>query len=540
MEEESSGSNDYSGPFGNPDGTLEDFTVRGRFIDFSAEGSGSGIAMEESNLRKRIIFGRKGSGKTLYMRRQKAWADSRKELYVFDQTADLPPTEVVRRLSVLFDQETKTNQWMQIWRRALFIAIASLYYCRNPALSGLLRNFSPITSYKSEEFRGLFIQLFNFSEAPETAFSALSTIFRKHSNKQQLLDYLTHPLWNSFEAITFRDMQQSPPIVIYIDAIDEEFRHSPVVWMDCQKGLFYAVIRLMRDAGSANRLHVVICARDIVYSSMAESEHFTRYITDDHISVLDWGKRTTEKFLRTKVARLPDSCFKSSPTGREKTLENWLGMPRVYNVERKIDEELCDYLLRHTRMLPRDVVVLGNLLHQRMEKCRLEKTAFSVGRLRQVVSDAAKIFAKETIAQCANHFCSAGITRRDLNRAYFMRDEEMALSSDDAARAIRALIRKINKDVFSAKELRKAMQEMGLLNSTDDNDSGFLRYRIDSILWQNAAIAYRRREGGRIKWIFNWSSTVEGLTLPEAEMYGFHSGLIDECDIAVQEHGPVY
>lgn len=528
---------DYSGPFGNPDGTLEDFTVRGRFIDFSSEGTGTGIAMRDNNLRKRIIFGRKGSGKTLYMRRQKAWAEKQEDLFVFDQKSDLPTTEVVQKISVLFDSETKTNQWMQIWRRSVLIAIASLFYCKNADLSDLVKRHDPSLTYAPPEFRKIFAPIFAFAEAPETIYSVLNTIFAKYPRKNELSEYLINPQWNSFENVIFRDVQNAPPIVMYIDAIDEEFRHSPVVWMDCQKGLFYAVIRLMRDMES-KRLHATICARDIVYSSISESEHFTRYVTDDHISVLDWSKRTTERFLRTKVDRLPDGVFVNKRL--DKTLEGWLGMTKIKNKERDIVENVCDYLLRHTRMLPRDIVVLGNLLSHQMETCRTEKIPFNDGRLRKTISEAAKVFARETISQCANHFCSAGRSRRDLNRAFFMRDEEIELSADEAATAIRALIKKIGKDVFSRDELYQSMTELGLMDNEAGRDGTFIRYRIDSILWQNAAIAYRHSDGGGQKWMFNWSSVVEKLTLPAAEQYGFHSVFIDECGIAISSPLPVY
>ncbi len=39
-------------------------------------------------------------------------------------------------------------------------------------------------------------------------------------------------------------------------------------WRRCQKGLFYQTMRLLRDHRLGGRLHLVICIREIVMSSV--------------------------------------------------------------------------------------------------------------------------------------------------------------------------------------------------------------------------------------------------------------------------------
>ena len=61
-------------------------------------------------------------------------------------------------------------------------------------------------------------------------------------------------------------------------------------WLKCQEGLFYQVMRMLRDHKLGGRLHVVICIRDIVMSSVYRSEHAPRYYNEPHIRVLNWDR----------------------------------------------------------------------------------------------------------------------------------------------------------------------------------------------------------------------------------------------------------
>ena len=95
------------------------------------------------------------------------------------------------------------------------------------------------------------------------------------------------------------------PIYFYLDAVDEEFSHAPMYWLRCQEGLFYQVMRLLRDHRLGGRLHVVVCIRDIVMSSVYRSEHAPRYYNEPHIRVLTWDRGSLLYLLEHKLQRLP-------------------------------------------------------------------------------------------------------------------------------------------------------------------------------------------------------------------------------------------
>ena len=68
-----------------------------------------------------------------------------------------------------------------------------------------------------------------------------------------------------------------------------------------------------------------------------------------------------------------------------------------------MDEDVEDYLLRHTRMIPRDVVSLGNNLCEQilLAKSNGDK-ALREEVIRDTVASASKRFGDSQIAQCAN------------------------------------------------------------------------------------------------------------------------------------------
>lgn len=153
-------------------------------------------------------------------------------------------------------------------------------------------------------------------------------------------------------------MNGYPPLFFYVDAVDEEFAHAPMEWHRCQKGLFYQVMRFVRDARLGARLHLVICVRDIVLSSVYQSEHASRYRNEPHIRVLDWDENSIEYFLRQKIDGLL-AQYLCRPHAADE-MERWLGSSQIFNTRRRVKEDLMQYILRHTRLIPRDVVQLGN------------------------------------------------------------------------------------------------------------------------------------------------------------------------------------
>lgn len=501
------------GPFGNPDGSRADIedVVQG-FVNFGGSSEWGGLATTRDDFTARVIVGRKGSGKTVYLRRLQAYASDQPDVYADDIQQSLPTTENIIKFCQLHEASVLTEKWMLLWNKAVLRSISSHLLNSEKLNKNINRKrIETILEY------GPIIRRFT---TPVSIYSQISEIIQMYDTRAQFDRFLQDPRWPELEHRISELAKDCPPMCFYIDAVDEEFAHAPMYWHQCQKGLFYQTMRFLRDAKLGGRLHIVICIRDIVLSSIERSEHRTRYRKEPHIRILKWDKEAIRHFLNEKISRLDDRYFIGSP--RDKNLVSWLGRAKIYNNVRNCDESLEDYLIRHTRLLPRDIVILGNSLCEVIEKSKKRDELDLVEkRIRDVVSKEARIFGDEQLIICGNHVASDQIPKSSAldgySNIYTGNKEYLRGIAED----IKGVIKSIGKDHFTRSELDHAR----------DNASGTFNNQSDlfSILWQNGLIGYIEYDSinniNRIK--FRSEDSAEfGIPLKK-EVYVFHSCLID-------------
>ena len=140
------------------------------------------------------------------------------------------------------------------------------------------------------------------SAGPGRSTVEVRDIINQQQTAHQLSTYLDDPLWDDLEDLLGEVVGRCKPIYFYLDALDEEFSHAPMYWLKCQEGLFYQVMRMLRDHRLGGRLHIVVCIRDIVMSSVYRSEHAPRYYNEPHIRVLTWDRSSLLYLLQSKLA----------------------------------------------------------------------------------------------------------------------------------------------------------------------------------------------------------------------------------------------
>jgi hypothetical protein len=244
------------------------------------------------------------------------------------------------------------------------------------------------------------------SRVPRPVYSEVVAILREWTTRHQLADYLKADGWTEIEYWLEQGMKDAPPMYIYLDAVDDNFQAAPMYWLQCQKGLFLETLRL-QSSDLGRRLHIVVSIRDLVFSSLLLTEQAARYRTSPYIRLLEWDYPSIRFFLREKIRRL-DNSFRMRPGLAG--VEGWLGRTTIANRARDVEEDVEDYLLRHTRLIPRDVVELGNALCHEVNRARAyDVEALSDETLRRVVGAAAQGFAFEQIRVCANQIASDDI-----------------------------------------------------------------------------------------------------------------------------------
>ncbi|HYB48802.1 MAG TPA: hypothetical protein VED20_15855, partial [Streptosporangiaceae bacterium] len=448
---------DPVGPFGNPDGSRADIEdLVSEFVDFGGNPAYGHLATRANDSMVRVIVGKLGAGKTVYLRRLQDFQAHQDSVYADPPQQSLPKTEVVVKACQWFSDSVLVEKWMQIWERAIMRSLAS-HVLRRPELRQQLRD------EQAEEMERSYERLLDDFRRPRTIYSQVRDIINQRQTAHQLSTYLDDPLWDDLEDLLGEVVCRCKPIYFYLDAVDEEFSHAPMYWLKCQEGLFYQVMRLLRDHRLGGRLHVVVCIRDIVMSSVYRSEHAPRYYNEPHIRVLNWDRGSLLYLLGQKLARLPPSLLMRRAADGSPTIRDWLGIDGNWPGPEG-DAPIEDYLLSHTRLIPRDIISLGNELSEEVLR---QKQAGHQGlpptALQAVVQRCAKRFGDSQLAQCANQISSdlmpEGAALHDYSELFTSTQSYISGVQED----VRSFVRMIGVDRFSRGDLM-TLQEVADLH----------------------------------------------------------------------------
>ncbi len=501
---------DPVGPFGNPDGSRADIEdVLSEFVDFGGNPAYGHLATRANDSKVRVIVGKLGAGKTVYLRRLQDFQSHQDSVYADVPQQSLPKTEVIVKACQWFSDSVLVEKWMQIWERAIMRALAS-HLLRRPELRQQLRD------EQADELERSYARLISDSRRPRSIYSEVRDIINERNTAHQLSAYLDDPLWDDLEDLLGEVIGQCKPVYFYLDAIDEEFSHAPMYWLRCQEGLFYQVMRLLRDHKLGGRLHVVVCIRDIVMSSVYRSEHAPRYYNEPHIRVLTWDRISLLYLLGQKLQRLPPSLLMRRAASGPPSIRDWLGIEGDWNGPDG-DGTIEDYLLHHTRLIPRDIISLGNELSEEvLRQKQAGRGSVPHEAIEAVVQRSAKRFGDSQLAQCANQISSdlmpQGAALHDYSELFTSTQAYISGTQED----VRSFVRMIGVDRFSRGDL-DALQEVADLHFERATN-------LATVLWQNGLLGYID-EAGRRRY-YSMGDIEQFHFPPEVDTYVLHPCLV--------------
>jgi hypothetical protein len=501
---------DPVGPFGNPDGSRADIEdLISEFVDFGGDPAYGHLATRANDSMVRVIVGKLGAGKTVYLRRLQNFQSHQDSVYADVPQQSPPKTEVVVKACQWFSDSVLVEKWMQIWDRAIMRSLASHVLCR-PELRQLLRD------EQAEELERSYERLLDDFRRPRPIYSQVRDIINQRQTAHQLSTYLDDPLWDDLEYLLGEVVGQCKPIYFYLDAIDEEFSHAPMYWLKCQEGLFHQVMRLLRDHRLGGRLHIVVCIRDIVMSSVYRSEHAPRYYNEPHIRVLTWDRSSLLYLLQQKLRRLPPSLLMRRATTGPPTISDWLGVNGQWPGPDG-DGTIEDYLLSHTRLIPRDIISLGNELNEEvLRQKQAGHDGLPPAALQGVVQRCAKRFGDSQLAQCANQISSDLMPKNAALHNYSELFTSTQAYISGVQEDVRSFVRMIGVDRFSRADLG-ALQEMAEMHFEKTTD-------LASVLWQNGLLGYIDEAGRRR--FYSMGDVEEFHFPPEVDTYVLHPCLV--------------
>lgn len=503
-------SQEMAGPFGNPDGARAEIQeILTNFVDFEGSSVYGALSTRAEDSSVRVIVGKLGAGKTVYLRRLQDFQANQQGVYADLPQQSLPSTELIVRACQWFPEQFLTEKWMQIWNRAILRSLTT-HLLFHPRLQ------AHVDEDLRDRLRTRYSKLVGKAERPRSIYSQLRAILNEANSGHHLTQYLEADAWDDVEYDLGEALRNAPPIFFYLDAVDEEFHHAPMYWLRCQKGLFYQTMRLLRDHKLGGRLHIVICIRDIVMSSVYKSEHAPRYHGEPHIRVLSWDADALDYLLREKIERLgPNQRMLAGGNGA--TTQSWLGQDWVHNEQRGVDEAIEDYLLRHSRSIPRDLISMGNAISAEVSKARLQgRSELPAAVLRRVVAHSAKRFGDSQLAQCANQLAADLMPRHAAAREY----SDSYISSQEYVNGLLADI----KDLLG--RLRFDRFDPALLHELDAlaNQTFESEVHLTSNLWQNGLLGYSNNDGD----VFYSLNHMDQFNIPgDARSYALHPCVID-------------
>jgi len=501
---------DPVGPFGNPDGSRADIEdLVSEFVDFGGNPAYGHLATRANDSMVRVIVGKLGAGKTVYLRRLQDFQSHQDSVYADVPQQSLPKTEVVVKACQWFSDSVLVEKWMQIWERAIMRSLAS-HLLRRPELRQQLRDEA------AEEIEHSYARLLDDFRRPRSIYSQVRDIINERQTGHQLSTYLDDPLWDDLEDLLGEVVGQCKPIYFYLDAVDEEFSHAPMYWLKCQEGLFYQVMRLLRDHRLGGRLHIVVCIRDIVMSSVYRSEHAPRYYNEPHIRVLTWDRGSLLYLLGQKLQRLPPSLLMRRATTGPPTIRDWLGVDGQWPGPDG-DGTIEDYLLGHTRLIPRDIISLGNELSEEvLRQKQAGHDGLPAAALEAVVQRCAKRFGDSQLAQCANQISSDLMPENAALHNYSELFTSTQAYISGVQEDVRSFVRMIGADRFSRGDL-VALQEVADLHFEKATN-------LASVLWQNGLLGYLDESGRRR--FYSMGDVEQFHFPPEVSTYVLHPCLV--------------
>lgn len=513
-------------PFGNPDGARADINeIEDSFL-FSYLVAPSTTVPEDDLLKKRFFVGVKGSGKTFYLRRVYSLIKGKNSgVYLADEIEmSLNCTEHVVRFCNFFGRNIVSEKWEKLWCCTIYTYLIMRY----------------LFDEKLEEYCGE-----EYKEKLEKYFEKINIPIRRPLGVYQILQYylmildtaykannfMEEPIWFCIE-LDIKDLiKYSPEIYILLDSVDEEYEHAPAFWLQCQKGLFYANMHFLESGIFGEKLHIVVSMRTNVFASVIRSEHSGKYVRESHILYLNWNYKNICYFLEEKISNLDNCYFMKDLSGiknEDKNICTWLGIEKIHNEARGIDEDIKTYIVRHTRLTPRDIVIVCNHLAELKKTYSSDKALNIEEYVKHIVHEDAKLFGDELITVCAKQINSAFITS-EVGK-YNSADGFIAndIFRESSRRKIKTILQTIQSDRLTYEEIRILDQEA--------NEIFGQKCYLSDILWQNIALGYYD-EHSKKTIFFTRHLEVEPILPKNKTKYVMKTCLLDALDI--MKVGPI-
>lgn len=270
------------------------------------------------------------------------------------------------------------EDWSYIWQ----VAIIGLFLWRladSPEEVGsFLEAFPQVQRIRRdiyEAFEEAIDENSDFPRAPLQWFlvqvvEGLALCSRKETSKK--IAAMHYAAMNEWSMLVLARLKQSSrqSLALYIDNPDELISMTEGhVWVNVQQGLLLAIWKLRRGGVLNSHLEMYASVRaEAIAGQTGIATHPDLVLAKDHVLTLAYDKSALEKLFRQRV-RLTSSDALVFPELIDSDLEkSFFGFREYDHIDRfspdgrPISENVIDAVIRHCRLVPRDIVCMGRAI----------------------------------------------------------------------------------------------------------------------------------------------------------------------------------
>lgn len=504
----------------------------------------------------KIIVGRKGSGKTHLLKHIHNISSKNSEVCLYvPLRGDIFAGRGIRVFRGDLSPEKTTVFWSDLWRAAFLIAGISIFYCERLSQKASqaidkVRGDVYLTSSGDnvQDFRLMIEETY-----PQIAWKfkreidpivAIEELAKRYTNLTSFTaDFRQRLDLNSLEEDLTRLLHHYGHVHYIIDGMDELAWSDLTGWLDVQRGLFKCAFLLSAVRSTTQYLKTTVSIRNYVYQRSTQDPHGDR--TEAHLIKLNWDKLAAEDFLRQRLLASCEGGFAGSDKLKgQRPLAEWLGFQKVQPDTRTEAETVEHYLLRHTRLSPRNIVGVLNRLAAVINQEYEHGRQITPEIFKDTISEMARDVAKRMMITTAEEIVASmpGVEKKlGAKQSHFRTQGDYIINM--VAEELEIVISQAGSETMSPSrfsDFLSDLYELTLKNGEDPEEKTLLCRELEGILWRSGLIAYRDPRSR--DWKFSWADGEFGFAKPSlaAAEIGFHSALIDLCGLRVTEDAPIF
>ena len=518
-------------PFGSPDAATEAIEPS-EFVTVDGSPEDAGMASARADPGIRVLVGRMGAGKTRCLLEVERDLRAAGACDLTRIEFDLPSLTHVTRLAedLAIEPVERGEIWRKIWKCAIVRSALSQVLPR----ADDARDVSELAT-SARRLREIGPPLVSTSSVPQTIYAAFGGILRDHPTIAQIRGFLDDPGWEQIDYGFERLLEQRDiPLCFFLDTGEEDSSHAPRYWLWCQLGLVRQVLTYAQNDRLAEKLCVFIAIREQVW---VELRNLQPTLLENHpnVRILRWDAPVPLEFFADKIRLLPEEyrLGEIDPDAESSdVVAAWLGSARVPNSIRPLEESTAEYILRHTRLVPRDIICVGNFLAGEVFAARSRgDSSVADERIHLAVADAARTSGWEELEWCALDLIGSWLAgaRTRPERHAILADEE---SHRTVARGLGDLLGLCSADVVEDTEF----------DVMADEASGRFGRPVDlsHLLWRHGLIGFGHSPEGPFQFAHETRLSGRDAAPPPGTHIALHPALIDAVGVAPAGEKPVY